>query len=160
MEQHQKAVERLFDHLVSPPILGYPDFSKPFVVHTNASREGLGAVLYHKQDGKMRVIGYGSRSLTKAEKNYFLHSGKLEFLALEWAICEHFRDYHYHASDFIVYTDNNPLTYVLTTAKLNATGHRWVSELADFSFTVKYRPGHSTRMQIHYQDCQWTLILT
>jgi len=45
--------------------------------------------------------------------------------------------------DFIVYTDNNPLTYVLTTAKLNATGHRWVSELADYSFTIKYRPGHA-----------------
>ena len=126
MQQHQKAVETLLDRLVSPPILGYPDFSKPFVLYTDASQEGLGAVLYQKQDGKMRVIGYGSRSLTKAEKNYFLHSGKLEFLALKWAICEHFRNYLYHASDFIVYTDNNPLTYVLTTAKLNATGHRWV----------------------------------
>ena len=144
-EQHQKAVETLLDHPVSPPILGYPDFSKSFVLHTDASQEGLGAVLYQKQDGKMRVIGYGSRSLTKAEKNYFLHSGKLEFLALKWAICEHFRDYLYHAPDFIVYTDNNPLTYVLTTAKLNATGHRWVSELADFSFTIKYRPGHSNK---------------
>ena len=145
MEQHQKAVATLLDRLVSPPILGYPDFSKPFVLHTDASQEGLGAVLHQKQDGKMRVIGYGSRSLTKAEKNYFLHSGKLEFLALKWAICEHFRDYLYHASDFIVYTDNNPLTYVLTTAKLNATGYRWVSELADFSFTIKYRPGHSNK---------------
>ena len=89
----------------------------------------------------MRVTGYDSRSLTKAEKNYF-HSEKLEFLALKWAICEHFRDYLYHASDFIVYTDNNPLTYVLTTAKLNATGHRWLSELADFSFTIKYSQRH------------------
>ena len=121
IEQHQKAFERLLDHLVSPPILDYHDFSKPFVLHTDASQEGIGAVLYQKQDGKMRVIGYGSRSLTKAEKNYFLQSGKLEFLALKWAICEHFRDYLYHASDFIVYTNNNPLTYVLTTAKLNVT---------------------------------------
>ena len=145
MEQHQKAVETLLDHLVSPPILGYPDFSKPFVLHSDASQKGLGVVLYQKQDGKMRVIGYGSRSLTNAEKNYFLHSGKLEFLALKWAICEHFRDYLYHASDFIVYTDNNLLTYVLPTAKLNATGFRWVSELADFSFTIKYRPGHSNK---------------
>ena len=59
----------------------------------------------------MRVIGYGSRSLTKAEYKNFLHSGKLEFLALAWATCGHFRDYLYHASDFIVYADNNPLTY-------------------------------------------------
>lgn len=40
-----------------------------------------------------------------------------------------------------MYTDNNPLTYVLSTAKLNAVGHRWVGELADFYFEVKYRPG-------------------
>ena len=71
-EQHQKAVETLLDHFVSPPILGAPDFSKPFVLHIDASQEGLGAVLYQKQDGKMRVVGYGSRSLTKAGKNYFL----------------------------------------------------------------------------------------
>ena len=47
--------------------------------------------------------------------------------------------------DFIVYTDNNPLTCVLTTAKLNATGHHWVLELADFSFTIKYQPGHADK---------------
>ena len=94
-EQHQKAVETLLDHFVSPPILGYPDFSKSFALHTDTSQEGLRAVLYQKQDGKMRVIGYGSRSLTKAEKNYYLHSGKLEFLALKWAVCERFRDYLY-----------------------------------------------------------------
>ena len=63
-EQHQKALEELLNHLVNPPILGYPDFSQPFVLHTDASQQGLGAVLRvlcQKEDGKMRVIGYGSR---------------------------------------------------------------------------------------------------
>lgn len=41
----------------------------------------------------------------------------------------------------MVYTDNNPLTYIPSTAKLNATGYRWVGELSEFSFTMKYRPG-------------------
>lgn len=45
------------------------------------------------------------------------------------------------SASFVVYTDNNPLTYVFTTAKLNATGHRWVAELADYNFTIHYRPG-------------------
>ncbi|KAK7879352.1 hypothetical protein WMY93_033866 [Mugilogobius chulae] len=85
------------------------------------------------------------RTLTAPEKNYHLHSGKLEFLALKWAICERFRDYLYYSPPFLVYTDNNPLTYVLTTAKLNATTHRWVAELADFQFTIKYRPGRANR---------------
>ena len=111
------------------------------MLHTDASQEDLGAVLYQKQQGRMRVIGYASRTLTPAETKYHLHSGKLEFLVLKWAITEHFRDYLFYASDFTVYTDNNPLTYVMTTAKLNSTGHRWVASLADFHFKIKYRPG-------------------
>ena len=54
---------------------------------------------------------------------------------------EHFRDFLYYSPKFTVFTDNNPLTYVLTTAKLNATGLRWVGELSDFNFDNKYRPG-------------------
>lgn len=61
-----------------------------------------------------------------------MHSGKLEFLALKWAVCEKFRDYLFYAQKFTVNTDNNPLTYVMSTAKLNAVGHRWVGELSDF----------------------------
>ena len=92
-------------------------------------------MLYQKQNGVDRVISYASRTLTDAEKRYNLHSGKLEFLALKWAITERFADHlRYCPSKFMVYTDNNPLTYVLTTAKLNATGLRWVADLAEFDF--------------------------
>ena len=56
---------------------------------------------------------------------------------------EKFWDYLYYAPSFTVYTDNNPLTYILTSAKLNATGHRWVAELADYNFKIKYRPGRN-----------------
>ena len=70
-----------------------------------------------------------------------MHSGKLEFLALKSAVTEQFRDYLYYAPEFVVYTDNNPLTYVLTSAKFNATGLRWVGELADFNSEIQYRPG-------------------
>nr|XP_054598011.1 uncharacterized protein LOC107374019 isoform X3 [Nothobranchius furzeri] len=51
----------------------------------NASAEGLGAVLYQRQDGNLKVIAYGSKTLSPAEKRYHMHSGKLEFLALKWA---------------------------------------------------------------------------
>uniref|UniRef100_A0A8C2HM53 Gypsy retrotransposon integrase-like protein 1 n=1 Tax=Cyprinus carpio TaxID=7962 RepID=A0A8C2HM53_CYPCA len=142
-DEHQKALCELIDYLSNPPVLGYPDLDDPFVLHCDASQEGLGAVLYQRQRGKLVVIAYGSRTLTPPEKNYHLHSGKLEFLAMKWAICERFRDYVYHAPSFIVYTDNNPLTYVMSTAKLNATTYRWVALLADFRFTIKYRPGKS-----------------
>ena len=71
-----------------------------------------------------------------------------------------FRDYLYYSNDFVVYTDNNPLTYVLSTAKLNATGIRWVSELADFNFKIRYRPGRVhrdanglSRMPMDFEKC-------
>ena len=64
--------------------------------------------MYQEQNSEMRVIGYGSRSLTPVEKNYYLHSGKLEFLALKWSVCEQFRDYLYYTKSFTIFTDNNP----------------------------------------------------
>ena len=140
-ETHEKALDYLVSCLSNPPVMAYPDFSIPFVLHTDASQEGLGAVLYQKQQGKMRVIGYASRTLSPAEKKYHLHAGKLEFLALKWAVTEQFRDYLFYAPKFTIYTDNNPLTYVMSTAKLNSTGYRWIASLADFEFTIKYRPG-------------------
>ena len=113
----------------------------PYVLHTDANQLGLGAVLYQRQDGVMCVISYTSRTLAPAEKRYNLHSGKLEFLALKWAISDEFRDLLYYAPSFTTYTDNNLLTYVMTSAKLNATGHRWVADLSNFNFTIKYKPG-------------------
>ena len=77
-----------------------------------------------------------SRSLKPSEKNYPAH--KLEFLALKWSVTEKIHDYLY-CSSFEVITDNNPLTYILTTAKLDATGQRWVASLSDYNFTIKYR---------------------
>ncbi|KAJ8007769.1 hypothetical protein DPEC_G00097640 [Dallia pectoralis] len=141
--QHQEVLEQLITLLMTPPVLAYPDFNLPFTLHTDASDQGLGAVLYQRHNGKLRVIGYGSRTLTPAECNYHLHSGKLEFLALKWAVYEKFRHYLYYAPHFTVYTDNNPLTYIMSIAKLNAVGHRWVGELSDFRFDIKYRPGKS-----------------
>ena len=139
------AANAAFEHLktmcVSTPILAYPDYQLPFTLHTDSSTDGLGAVLYQKQDGKMRVIAYASRSVSKAESNYPAH--KLEFLALKWAVCEKFHEYLYGSKSFKVFTDNNPLTYVLTSAKLDACGQRWVAKLANYNFSIRYRCGVS-----------------
>ena len=140
-EHHQAALETLLDALVQPPVLGFADLEKPMILFTDASQDGLGCALYQEQDGKMVVIGYGSRTLTPAEANYHMHSGKLEFLALKWAITEKFRDYLFYVPQVTVFTDNNPLTYVFSTAKLNATGYRWLADLSNFRLEIKYRPG-------------------
>ena len=136
---HQDAFETLIDKFCSAPVLAYAEFNKPFLLHTDASTSGLGAVLYQlKEDGHEHPIAYASRSLSPSEQNYPAH--KLEFLCLKWAVTDKFRDY-LQGAKFTVRTDNNPLTYILTSARLDATGQRWVSELASFDFDLVYRSG-------------------
>ena len=139
----QAIIDDVIDTLKSPSVMAYPDFDKPFILNCDASGYGLGAVLYQQQGDDLRVISYASRTLTETENNYHLHSGKLEFLALKWSVTDKFSDYLGHGSKFTVFTDNNPLTYVMSSAKLNATGMRWVNELSEYDFTLKYRPGKS-----------------
>ena len=138
-EQHQLVTEKLIDIITSFPVMAYPQFDRPFLLHTDASYEGLGAVLYQEQEDELKVIAYASRSLSPAECNY--HSNKFEFLCLKWAVCGAFHDYLYYAESFMAVTDNNPLTHVMTTPRLNATSQRWIAELADFNFEIRYRPG-------------------
>ena len=105
---------------------------------------GLGAVLSQEQEHGRVVIAYASRSLRPSERNMDRYSSlKLEMLALKWAVTDKFRDFILGTS-FVVFTDNNPLSY-LKSAKLDATEMRWVSQLAQFNFTIKYRSGQSNR---------------
>ena len=91
-EGAMKAFEALKWVCMTAPILAFADYTKPFLLETNASTEELGAVLSQKQvDRQYQPITYGSRALTSHKKNY--RSTKLEFLALKWAVTEHFREY-------------------------------------------------------------------
>ena len=98
------------------PVLAFADFNKPFLLETDTSKLGLGAVLSQKQsDGWIHPVAYVSQSLTIHDYNY--HSTKQEFLALKWVIVKQFQEY-LHWKPFAVKTDNNPLTYILTTPNL------------------------------------------
>lgn len=110
------------------------------MLHVDASLARLGAVLNQEHPEGLRPVAFASRKLSPSEKNYPIH--QLEFLSLKWAVVEKFHDYLYGAC-LTVRTDNNPLTYVLTTAKLNATGHRWLSDLSVYDFDIIYRPGRN-----------------
>ena len=121
---------------MSSPVLAFANYTKDFLPKTDSSKEGLGAVLSQKQvDGQFHSVAYGSQALTAHEKNY--HSTKLEFLVLKWAIMEHFKEY-FLSQLFLVKTDNNPLTYIMTTPNLDSTGHRWVGAQAKFNFQLEY----------------------
>ena len=137
----KKAFESLKQALNSPPVLAYPDYTKPFIVEVDASNDGLGAVLSQEQDGRVRPLTYASRALRGAERNMENYSSrKLELLAHKWAVTEKFRE-HLISSTFTVLTDDNPLTYLQSKCKLKAVEQRWESELANFNFNIKYRAG-------------------
>ena len=138
-EEALEAFKALKQACMNSPVLTFADYTKDFLLEMDTSKEGLGAVLSQKQeDGWFHLVAYGSRALTTHEKNY--HSMKLEFLALKWAVTEHFKEYLLY-QPFLRKTDNNPLTYIMTTPNLDATGHRWVSALAKYDFQLEYQKG-------------------
>lgn len=134
----EAAFEELKQRLTNSPVLAFANPQLPYVLHIDASREGLGGVLYQDQGEGLRPVAFISRSLTPSERHYPAH--KLEYLALKWAVVDKLHDYLYGAK-FEVRTDNNPLTYVLTSAKLDTTGHRWLAALSTYDFSLKYRAG-------------------
>ena len=89
-----------------------------------------------------RVIAYASHTSSKSESRYDAY--KLELLTLQWVICDQFHKYLCR-EEFNVYTDNNPLIYILTTTRLNAIGQRWVADLAKYNFQLHYQSGKLNR---------------
>ena len=128
------------------PILAYPNYENPFLLETDASLKGLGAVLSQQDSyGNQQVILFASRSLKPYEKLMRSYSSaKLELLALKWVVCDKFKDYLL-GSKFTVLMDNNPLCYV-KTSKLGASQIRWLSDLALFDFDIKYRAGRKNQV--------------
>ena len=129
---------------MTAPVLAFVDFQKPFLLETDASSCGLGAILSQQQDnGKYHPVAYASWELKGGEKKY--HSSKLEFLALKWAITNQFKEYLRY-KPFTVWTDNNLLMYAMTTPNLDAIGHWWVAALARYNMTIKYTKGADNKV--------------
>ena len=137
-----EAFNILKEKCVNAPVLAFPDFKKPFLLEIDTSGKGLGAVLSQKQDdGRYHPVAYASRTMNETEQWY--HSNKQDFLALKWAITEQFHKYltpyGKNRNEFVVRTHNNPLTYIFSSANLDAAGHRWVASLADYNFSLEYQ---------------------
>ena len=131
------------------PILAFPDFDQPFLLEMDASGKGLGAVLSQKQaDGWYHPIAYASCVMNETEQRY--HSNKQEFLTLKWAVTEQFHEYlspyGKNRNEFVVHTDNNPLTYIFSSANLDAAGQHWVAHLTSYNLSLEYQKGKDNTM--------------
>uniref|UniRef100_A0A1X7UNW9 Integrase catalytic domain-containing protein n=1 Tax=Amphimedon queenslandica TaxID=400682 RepID=A0A1X7UNW9_AMPQE len=134
----QSAFQKLKDLLTSPPVLAYPDFSNPFILHTDASGEGLGAVLEQSnENGVCHPVAYASRTVSEHEKNYGIT--ELEALGVVWAL-KHFRAYLW-GHKTTVYTDHSPVKSLLRAKHTSGKLARWSQVVSEYDLDICYRPG-------------------
>ena len=134
----QEAFEKLKNLLTSAPTLAFPDFEQPFILETDASGVGLGAVLAQRgQAGETRPIAFANRTLQGAEKRYSVT--ELEALGVVWAV-KHFRHYIY-GHHCTVITDHQPLRSLLNTPHPSGKLVRWGLALHEVNLEIVYRPG-------------------
>ncbi|OMJ20618.1 Retrovirus-related Pol polyprotein from transposon [Smittium culicis] len=132
-----RAAEKLKDDLSKSPVLSHPDWNKEFILTTDASISGLGAILSQKHGNKEKPIAYGSRSLSSFEKNYSISN--LEGLGVVWGI-KLFKNYLW-GNKFTVVTDQSALVHLFKTKELSGRLARWSNQLRDYSFDIIHRPG-------------------
>ena len=136
-ENEHNAFITLKSLLCQAPVLAYPQFDKKFILQTDASDLGLGAVLtQYDSFGNERPISYASRPLTPREKDY--SATEKEALAAVYAI-DHFRVYLL-GRDFTLVTDHSALRW-LHSVEPKGRIARWVMQLQEYSFDIKHRAG-------------------
>lgn len=136
-QSQQKAFETLRNSLCHEPVLRYPDFSKPFLLSTDASSVAIGAILSQMHNGQEHPVAYASRQLNKAERNY--GATERELLALVWAT-KHFRCYLY-GNKFTAITDHSALKWMLSLKDPSSRLTRWALRLSEFDYEVIHKPG-------------------
>jgi len=139
----QKAFEHLKELLTAASVLAFPDFSREFMLETNASGAGLGAVLaLEQEDGVVRPIAYASRTLKPHERHYGVT--ELEALGAVWAV-KHFQPYLYGHSCHL-YTHHEALKSLLNTPHPSGKLARWGLALQEVDIHIHYRPGKKMPM--------------
>lgn len=146
-----KAFNTLKTKLMSPPVLTFPDFKCTFILDTDASDTGIGGVLSQVQDGVEKVIAYGSRSMTKAERRY--GTTKREMLALVH-FCKVFKPYLW-GREFVARTDHKSLEWLRNFRDPPSQIARWMELLAEFPMKIVHRPGKDHQNADALSRIQW-----
>ena len=133
----EEAFTLLKEAMCHQPVLITPDFNHPFLLHTDASGTGIGAVLSQVINGEEHPITFISRKLLKHERNYA--TVEKECLAIKWAI--HHLRYYLWGRQFTLITDHAPLKWMATNKDKNSRVTRWFIDLQNYKFKVEHRPG-------------------
>lgn len=131
------AFQTLKESIISPPILQYPDFSKKFIITTDASNFAVGAILSQGEINKDKPIAFASRTLNHAEQNY--STTEKELAAVVWAV-KHFRPYIF-GTKFKIVTDHKPLLYVFNINDPGSRLTRFRLKLEEYDYEVIYKAG-------------------
>lgn len=136
-EHCQKSFELLKEKLISPPILVYPNFNKPFVISTDASNVALGAMIGQEYNKIIKPVHYASISMTPGDMNK--STIEKELAGIYWAV-RYYKPYIF-GTRFVLLTDHKPLVYLFSlrdpTSKLN----RMRLELEEYDFEIIYIKG-------------------
>ena len=136
-ESLQSSFTALTTALCQAPILGYPNFSEPFTLCTDASLVGIGAVLSQGKAPQDRVIAYSSKTFSKGQRNY--SATKRELFAVVY-YTEYFKNY-LGGSHFTVVTDRRALKWLYSFKESDGLVARWIEKLSKFDFTIEHRAG-------------------
>ena len=132
----------LKEKLISSPVLAFPDFTRPFFLHTDASGTGVGALLSQDNDGCLKPIAFASRSLTPAESRYPVI--EQEALAMIFGL-QYFRTYIY-GKPFTIATDHRPLKWLIENQQNSSRLIRWGLLLQEYDVKIVYTPGKENRV--------------
>ncbi len=137
--EQESSFKDLKHALAHAPVLDFPISDDPFIIFTDASGAGIGAVLTQADNaGKQHVIAFARCALTAAEKIKYLVT-HLEILAVVWAL-RHFRDI-IMGYKITVYTDHCPITDTFKGRNLNGRLVRWYLTIQAYSTEIKYTKG-------------------
>lgn len=136
-KEYRQSFENSKKLLINAPILQYPDFSKQFIVTTDASNFAIGAVLSQNINGKDMPIAYASRTLNQHEINY--SATEKELLGIVWSV-KYFRPYVY-GTKFKIRTDHRPLTWLMNLKDPNSKLMRWRIKLDEYNYEIEYKKG-------------------
>ena len=135
--EEETAFTKLKTALSKAPVLAYPDPALPFLLDTDASSTGIGAVLSQVTKGKERPVAYFSSTLNQSQRNYCVT--RRELLAVVKAV-KQFHPYLY-GQKFLLRTDHSALQWLLSFRQPEGQVARWLEALQGYNFTVEHRPG-------------------